>query len=186
MQRELARERLRDCKRLEFAEQKKIVYVKHNPSAALRAAPPLTQGRLRSAPPGRKRVPHGVWALVYRMLRRKESYRRNAKRKRGLFEKSPLLTPAKTFRRLLPECLACAPKAARQPVSPAARRFLKKAPFKSPKNFWATAAANSAYAPQAPRQSISPAARRFLKKAPFKSPKNFSATGAGHRAGVPN
>ena len=52
--------------------------------------------------------------------RRKESYQRNAKRKRGLFEKSPLLTPAKTFRRLLPECLACAPKAARQPVSPAA------------------------------------------------------------------
>ena len=28
-----------------------MVCVRHNPSAALRAAPPLTQGRLRSAPP---------------------------------------------------------------------------------------------------------------------------------------
>ena len=45
-------ERLRDCKSLEIAEQKrKIVSVRNNPSAALRAAPPLTQGRLRSALP---------------------------------------------------------------------------------------------------------------------------------------
>ena len=53
VQRELARQRLRDCKGLEFAEQKrkKIVFVGNNPSAALRAAPPLTQGRLRNAPP---------------------------------------------------------------------------------------------------------------------------------------
>ena len=37
---------------MEFAEQKKkIVCVRYNPSAALRAAPPLTQGRLGSAPP---------------------------------------------------------------------------------------------------------------------------------------
>ena len=55
--------------------------------------------------------------------------------KRGLFEKSPLLTPAKTFRQLPPECRASAPKASYQPIRPAARRFLKKAPFKSPKNF---------------------------------------------------
>ena len=52
VQRELARQRLRDCKSLEIAEQKrKRVSVRYNPSAALRAAPPLTQGRLRSAPP---------------------------------------------------------------------------------------------------------------------------------------
>ena len=45
-----ARERLRDC--LGFAEQKrKIVPVRYNPFAARSAAPPLTQGRLRSAPP---------------------------------------------------------------------------------------------------------------------------------------
>ena len=51
-QREPARQRLRDCKGLEFAEQKKkIVCVRNNPSAALRAAPPLTQGRLGSATP---------------------------------------------------------------------------------------------------------------------------------------
>ena len=44
--------------------------------------------------------------------------------------------------------------------------FLKKAPFKSPKNFWAGAAGLWASAPKAARQPISPAARRFLKKAP--------------------
>ena len=43
-------------------------------------------------------------------------------RKRGLFEKSPLLTPAKTFRQLTPGCRACAPKVTYQPVRPAARR----------------------------------------------------------------
>ena len=32
-------------------KKKKIVCVRNNPCAALRAAPPLTQGRLRSAPP---------------------------------------------------------------------------------------------------------------------------------------
>ena len=38
---------------MEFAgkKKKKIVFVRYNPSAALRAAPPLTQGRLGSAPP---------------------------------------------------------------------------------------------------------------------------------------
>ena len=97
--------------------------------------------------------------------RRKESYQRNAKRKRGLFEKSPLLTPAKTFRRLLPECLACAPKAPRQPISPrasavSARRFLKKSPLKSPKNFSATHTGHWAGAPNVTYQPIRPAARR--------------------------
>ena len=37
---------------MEFGKKKKkIVCVRNNPCAALRAAPPLTQGRLRSAPP---------------------------------------------------------------------------------------------------------------------------------------
>ena len=51
VQRELARERLRDCKSLEFAEKKKIVCVRYNPCASFHSAPPLTQGRLISAPP---------------------------------------------------------------------------------------------------------------------------------------
>ena len=41
-------------------------------------------------------------------------------RKRGLFSKSPLLTPAKTFRQLSTECWASAPKATRQPTGRAA------------------------------------------------------------------
>ena len=41
---------------MEFAgKKKKIVCVRNNPSAALRAAPPLTQGRLRIAPPVSKK-----------------------------------------------------------------------------------------------------------------------------------
>ena len=115
--------------------------VRYNPSAALRAAPPLTQGRLRSAPPvsrikalasGRGdpsptivRFCQGGQPMVaptkrysfynvIRFLRRfffagvgakKKLTKRNAKgetRKRGLFEKSPLLNPAKTFGQLVP------------------------------------------------------------------------------------
>ena len=57
VQRELARQRLRDCKSVEVAgKKKKIVCVRNNPSAALRAAPPLTQGRLGSAPPPDRRI----------------------------------------------------------------------------------------------------------------------------------
>ena len=53
VQRELARQRLRDCKSLAFAgKKKKIVCVRYNPYAALRAPPPLTQGRLICAPTG--------------------------------------------------------------------------------------------------------------------------------------
>ena len=52
VQRELARQRLRDCKGVEFTgKKKKIVCVRNNPSAARSAAPPFTQGRLRSALP---------------------------------------------------------------------------------------------------------------------------------------
>ena len=64
VQRELARQRLRDCKSVEFAEQKKIVCVRHNPSVSFHSAPPLTQGRLRSAPPVVKMKFHtgrGIW-----------------------------------------------------------------------------------------------------------------------------
>ena len=57
---------------MEFAEQKKkIVSVRYNPSAALRAAPPLTQGRLRSAPPVVKTKFHtsgGIWNAPLRRL----------------------------------------------------------------------------------------------------------------------
>ena len=59
-------------------------------------------------------------AFLCRKEAQRKAIKRNAKgetRKRGLFEKSPLLTPAKTFRQMVPECWACAPKATRQPVS---------------------------------------------------------------------
>ena len=123
--------------------------VRYNPSAALRAAPPLTQGRLRSAPPvsrikalasGRGdpsptivRFCQGGQPMVaptkrysfynvIRFLRRfffagvgakKKLTKRNAKgetRKRGLFIKSPLLTPSKIFTRRTPNFQRTHPK----------------------------------------------------------------------------
>ena len=55
---------------------------------------------------------------------------------------------------------------------------MKKAPFKSRKNFSATDAELWACVPKETRQLFSPAAGGFFQKAPFKSPKNFWATGA--------
>ena len=72
----LARQRLRDCKGVEFAgKKKKIVCVRNNPFAALCAAPPLTQGRLIECAAGMrdrisykregKPLPYGFWMLVF-------------------------------------------------------------------------------------------------------------------------
>ena len=62
---------------------------------------------------------------------KKKLSKRNAKRetrKRELFEKSSLLNSRKNFLTTHTGHWACAPKVTRQPISPAARRFLKKAP----------------------------------------------------------
>ena len=46
----------------------------------------------------------------------KATYQPTGRTARCLFEKSPLLTPRKTFRQLMPECRACTPKATYQPI----------------------------------------------------------------------
>ena len=99
-EREPARQRLRECKGVKFAEQKKVAF-----SIVSSDFPVLL-------------------FLLSKVAQKKKKQKENAQkvaRKRGLFEKSPLLTPLKTFRQLTPECRACTPKATYQPIRRTAR-----------------------------------------------------------------
>ena len=128
VQRELARERLRDCKSLEFAgkKKKKIVLCQAQP---LRRAPcgtsPYT-GEAWKCAAGAKKSPSRRmgFGLPGAPAQKKKKQKENAvkeTRKRGLFEKSPLLTPLKTFGQPSPGCWVCAPKVTRQPTGRTAR-----------------------------------------------------------------
>ena len=91
--------------------------------------PPLCKGRC-CAPRGTGVVPNtklSSFSFEQAGTKEKEAKRkcRKGKRQRKLFEKSFLWTPSKTFGQLTPECRVCAPKGARLPISPAARRRRK-------------------------------------------------------------
>ena len=137
MQRELARQRLRDCKSLEIAEQKKVTLSfpssDSTPAFSLREHPVsrnhsvFCKAKNCEAPWGEYFLPpaSNTTAGIFYMPRewyaagvkkmpprrmgfglpgapaqKKKKQKENAikeTRKRGLFEKSPLLTPSKTF-----------------------------------------------------------------------------------------
>ena len=66
--------------------------------------------------------------LLSKVAQKKKKQKENAvkeTRKRGLFEKSPLLTPLKTFEQPAPGCWACGPKVTYQPTGRTARCPLK-------------------------------------------------------------
>ena len=118
--------------------------------------------------------------------RRKESYQRNAKRKRGLFEKSPLSIPQKLFGDCCrnvwrvhptPRASLSAPPPAVHPTdsgSPAAG---------GRKNFSATHTGHWAGAPKVTYQPIRPAARRCrdVRCISRRAPISFSKVFAGVR-----